>query len=89
MTEQGRGWKYSTVHREEMLPGIYTVIVKEGMVQVQVMYSMLQIQGYWEMSAGGISPHRSVSAFVNSAVLQIPVSISLKGIHRPESEYAN
>lgn len=89
MAAHARGWQYSAVHREGMLPGIYTVIVKEDIVQAQVMYSILQKQGYWEMSAGGISPHRSVSAFVNSAVLQIPVSICLKGMHKPESEYAN
>lgn len=41
------------------------------------------------MSAGGISPRGSASAFVNSAVVQIPASVCLKGIHKPESEYAN
>ena len=89
MTEHERGWQGSAAHRERMLSGIYTVIVKEDVVQVQVMYSILQKQRQWEMSAGGISPQGSVSACVNSAVFSIPVSICLKGIHKPESEYAN
>lgn len=42
MTEHGRGWQGSAVHREGVLSGIYIVVVKEDTVQVQVIYRILK-----------------------------------------------
>lgn len=42
MMEHRRGWQGSGMHREGTLSGIYSVMVKEDTVQVQVMYSIVQ-----------------------------------------------
>jgi len=81
VAEHGRGWPGPAAHREGMLSGIYTVMVKEDLVQVQGVCSILQKLGQWETSPGVISPRGNASAFVNFAVVHIPVSIRLKGIH--------